>query len=129
MTRRTTRERRPDTDLPILQLKVRLMDVSPMVWRRLLVPATATLQELHGILQVAMGWEGTHLYSFEFRGRRYGSPELCTGNADTSLAELRLRVGSKLRYTYDMGDFWRHEVRVEDQFAAVSGTDYRIIAF
>lgn len=124
MTRRATRELQPDTDLLILQMKVRLLDVSPMVWRRLLVPATATLQELHGILQVAMGWEGIHLYCVELRARRYGSPDLCTGNADTTLAELLLRVGSKLRYIYDMGDFWRHEVRVEDQLAAVPGAEY-----
>ena len=30
-----------------------------MVWRRLLVPDTYTLRELHGVIQVAMGWEGT----------------------------------------------------------------------
>ena len=33
-----------------------------MVWRRLLVPDTCTLRELHGAVQVAMGWEGIHLY-------------------------------------------------------------------
>ncbi|WP_342240332.1 IS1096 element passenger TnpR family protein [Inquilinus sp. OTU3971] len=55
MARRPARKRKPDPALPILQLKIRLLDVSPMVWRRLLVPATTSLQELHGILQVAMG--------------------------------------------------------------------------
>jgi hypothetical protein len=29
-----------------------------MVWRRLLVPSRYTLRELHGVIQVAMGWEG-----------------------------------------------------------------------
>ncbi|MEM6306365.1 MAG: hypothetical protein AAF701_00075 [Pseudomonadota bacterium] len=28
-----------------------------MIWRRVLVPASSTLRELHGVLQVAMGWE------------------------------------------------------------------------
>jgi Plasmid pRiA4b ORF-3-like protein len=40
---------------PALQLKVRLLELSPMVWRRLLVPAATSLRELHGIIQVAMG--------------------------------------------------------------------------
>ena len=35
-----------------------------MVWRRVLVPARFTLRELHGVIQVAMGWEGIHLYDF-----------------------------------------------------------------
>ena len=30
-----------------------------MVWRRVLVPSSFTLRELHGVIQVAMGGEGT----------------------------------------------------------------------
>ena len=48
----------------VLQVKVWLVGISPMVWRRVLVPATFTLRELHGVIQVAMGWEGIHLYDF-----------------------------------------------------------------
>ena len=36
-----------------------------MVWRRVLVPSSFTLRELHGVIQVAMGWEGIHLYDFQ----------------------------------------------------------------
>jgi hypothetical protein len=43
----------------ILQVKVWLLDISPMVWRRLLLPSSYTLRELHGVIQVAMGWEGS----------------------------------------------------------------------
>jgi len=35
----------------ILQLKIRLLDISPMVWRRVLVSEDASLRELHGVLQ------------------------------------------------------------------------------
>ncbi|MBV8614413.1 MAG: hypothetical protein JOY66_11685 [Acetobacteraceae bacterium] len=38
-----------------MQIKVWLLGISPMVWRRLLAPGTFTLRELHGALQVAMG--------------------------------------------------------------------------
>jgi hypothetical protein len=48
----------------ILQLKIRLLDVSPMVWRRVLVPAAITLKDLHGVFQVVLGWRGLHLYQF-----------------------------------------------------------------
>jgi hypothetical protein len=41
----------------ILQVKVGLAGISPMIWRRVLVPATFTLRELHGVIQVAMGWD------------------------------------------------------------------------
>lgn len=39
----------------VVQLKVWLLRISPMIWRRLLVPNTCTLRELHGVIQVAMG--------------------------------------------------------------------------
>jgi len=60
----------------ILQVKVWLVGVSPMVWRRVPVPTTFTLRELHGVIQVAMGREGIHLYVFQLRAARYGSWEL-----------------------------------------------------
>jgi len=51
------------SELPnIFQLKIRLLGISPTIWRRVLVPSSMTLRELHGIIQVAMGWEGIHLY-------------------------------------------------------------------
>ena len=52
----------PEESTRIVQLKVRLLGISPMIWRRVLVPASVSLHELHGILQVGMGWEGIHLY-------------------------------------------------------------------
>ena len=60
----------------IVLVKVWLLGISPMVWRRVLVSLACTLRELHGVLQVAMGWEGIHLYQFCLRAARYGSWEL-----------------------------------------------------
>lgn len=42
----------------IVQIKVWLLGISPMVWRHVLVPAALTLRELHGVIQVATGLEG-----------------------------------------------------------------------
>jgi hypothetical protein len=49
-----------DSDV-ILQVKVWLTGISPMVWRGVLAPAAFTLRELHGVIQVAMRWESIHL--------------------------------------------------------------------
>ena len=56
----------------IVQVKVWLPGISPMVWRRMLVSSTCTLGDLHGVIQVAMGWEGIQLYQFCLRAARYG---------------------------------------------------------
>ena len=79
----------PATD-DIMQVKVWLLGISPMVWRRVLVSATFSLRELHGVLQVAMGWEAIHLYQFSLHAVRYGSSELSASSPDIILGALRV---------------------------------------
>ena len=45
----------------IVSLKVTLRDIKPPIWRRLLVPGTMTLGDLHQAIQAAMGWDNDHL--------------------------------------------------------------------
>lgn len=54
------------------QLRLTLVEVSPPVWRRLVVPASVRLAKLHNIFQVAVGWTDSHLHSFDIGDRRYG---------------------------------------------------------
>jgi hypothetical protein len=117
----------PDAEA-VLQIKVWLIGISPMVWRRVLVPAAFTLRELHGVIQVAMGWEGFHLFQFCLRAVRFGSWELSTSSPDITLAALRLRKGARFIYEYDLNIPWRHEVRIEDRLATVAGKTYPICA-
>ena len=42
----------------VYQLRVVVAGVSPLIWRRLLVSATATIAELHAVLRAAFGWSG-----------------------------------------------------------------------
>lgn len=103
-----------DVPVEIIQLKVRLLGISPMIWRRVLVPSSTTLRELHGILQVAMGWEGIHLFLFDVYAVRYGSFELHAADPDVPLQQFGFRKNERFSYIYDMGDHWEHEIRVEE---------------
>jgi hypothetical protein len=87
----------------ILQLKIRLLVISPMIWRRMLVPAAFTLRELHGVIQVAMGWESLHLYLFQIRAVAYGSFQLSVELPDATIESFRFRKNAKFTYVYDMG--------------------------
>jgi hypothetical protein len=110
----------------ILQVKAWLTGISPMVWRRVLVPASFTLRELHGVIQVAMGWEGIHLYDFRLRAARYGSFEVGASSPDVTLAALRFRKGARFIYEYDLNIPWRHEVRIEDRLEPVGRKTYPV---
>ena len=108
----------------ILQLKVRLLGISPMIWRRVLVPESVSLRELDGVLQLAMGWEGIHLFEFAVRGVRYAGPGLSGPSTDVVLSDFRFRRNAKFRYAYDMFCGWEHEIRVEQRLAAVPDKRY-----
>jgi hypothetical protein len=111
-----------------LQIKVWLIGISPMVWRRVLVPAAFTPRELHGVIQVAIRWDGFHLFQFGLRAVRYGSSELAASSPDVTLAAVRLRNGARFVYDYDLNIPWRHGVRIEGQLAPEAGKTYAICA-
>jgi len=48
----------------ILQLKIYLKGVKPLIWRRFLVSDFWTLDKLHRVIQKVMGWENYHVYEF-----------------------------------------------------------------
>ena len=87
-----------DASEQIYQLKVRLLGISPMIWRRVLVPTSTTLRELHGIVQVAMGWEGIHLFLFDVYAVRYGSFELHAADPDVPLQLFDFRKNERERF-------------------------------
>lgn len=110
----------------ILQIKIRLLNISPMIWRRLLVPEDYTLHQLHGVIQVAMGWEGYHLFEFKIRAVDYTSPYLQGASPDVSLAQLHFRKNAKFIYAYDMGDYWQHEIRIEQRLSSEEDKHYPV---
>lgn len=113
----------------VYQIKVSLRDISPMIWRRLLVPADLTLHGLHRAIQIAFEWQDYHLHAFKLHGRRYGT--MWTGERhyhadgrEIALTELGLRLRQRILYEYDFGDFWEHDIRVEARLTRDAGKIY-----
>lgn len=80
-------------------------------WRLLRLPLTATLDDLHNLIQAVFRWDNDHLYAFGFgpSARRpqplYGGPETDEPMADgTTLESLHLHTGQKFWYIFDFGD-------------------------
>lgn len=114
----------------VYRLKITLKDVRPPVWRRVQVP-DCPLTKLHEIIQAAMGWENYHLYDFEVGGERYTEPrgmdDLDMEDASrVKLSQIAPKEKAKLRYTYDFGDNWQHEVLVEKVLPPEEGQTYPV---
>jgi hypothetical protein len=110
------KRRKSDGPAPVYQIKVGLRDAKPPIWRRLEVPADISLARLHQVIQAAFGWTDSHLHVFETPYGSFGSADADLGHraeAPVTLEQVAPTANSKLRYTYDFGDNWEHDILVE----------------
>lgn len=102
----------------LYMLKIQLLDIKPIIWRRFMVPASITIDRLHDVIQIVMGWSDIHLHCFEIGKLRYTeNPEYKEdGKASEKyqLRELIKQNGRKIFYHYDFGDNWEHEIILEN---------------
>lgn len=104
--------------IKVYQLKITLRHITPQIFRRVLVTSDTTIAQLHTILQTVMGWEDLHLHQFRIHGKTYGiyragGMSFADDPHQVTLRYFKLRKGEKFVYEYDMGDFWQHDIRLE----------------
>lgn len=117
------------------QVKISLNELE--VWRRVVFPADITFYGLHRVIQYSMGWFESHLYEFEVQSEKLvivdskeEAEELAFYNSqpayDGRVKEPKIFRTSRgvkidrylnesypMRYIYDMGDYWEHEIVLE----------------
>ena len=110
---------------PILQIRIELQDIEPLIWRRLQVPGDYTFWDLHVAIQSAFAWTDTHVHEFRPWGQRDGSPRFGMPLEDFDenpplpgwehrVADVLTRANPRLEYEYDFGDGWEHTVVLEE---------------
>ncbi|MBT2218605.1 hypothetical protein KK120_22785 [Virgibacillus dakarensis] len=89
-------------------------------WRRIQLPASATLLDLHRWIQEAFAFDDDHMYSFFMDGKRFSeyafkSPMDCAGPyvQEAVLGKLDLYEGMRFLYLFDYGDEWQFDIFVE----------------
>jgi hypothetical protein len=120
------------TDHAIAVLRIELEDIEPLIWRRVAVPTSMSLEDLHTVIQAVMGWLDCHLWQFETNERKYSlfianDPdwnERITDAAATKLSALVADGVKDFQYVYDMGDNWQHRIIVEKVMPAEPDAQY-----
>jgi len=102
----------------IYQIKVTLKGAKPPIWRRFQMANSDTLEDLHIILQIIMGWANAHMHEFTHQQQRYGIPDPdypsdIINESNHPISHLLKNEKDKLIYTYDFGDGWQHDVVLE----------------
>ena len=108
------------------EIKVSIRDTHPPVWRRLQIPEGITFHELNAIIQLAFDWCGYHAYNFEVgatlhdMGMFIELPELDDGwgdyeakNSKKEKIDKYFKDYKRMKYTYDFGDDWIHDIIIE----------------
>jgi len=117
-----------DPDNFIVRAEVQILGIEPRIVRTLELPKTLNMAGFHEVLQAAFGWTDSHLHQFIIGGVVYGAPEFDEdGLADHrtfEATELRMvdfvfphypeEQVITIRYEYDFGDNWRHQIRMEE---------------
>lgn len=106
------------TGAPLYRLKVTLRRSRPPIWRRFVVPSDIALKRFHDALQAVMGWTDTHLHQFEADGVLYGTSDPEFGvrrvsESRTPLDRVLREPRDRMRYEYDFGDGWEHDILLE----------------
>ncbi|MFO8019273.1 MAG: plasmid pRiA4b ORF-3 family protein [Promethearchaeia archaeon] len=121
-----------DIQKQIYQLKITISNISPPIWRRILILNRENLQVLHKHIQKWFNWKEAHPHEFFFfpeKDRRSqirikGAAGLfAPGPSKNELNEKEVRLYDifgmnvkRLWYLYDFGDNWEHEIKLEKVF-------------
>ncbi len=116
-----------DKEPNALQIRVALAEIEPAIWRRLVVPCTWHLGQLHLCIQAAFNWWNYHLHEFRIGGLRYGDPEVddmgfvdgprVFDERQVCLRDFDSEPGTAFTYLYDFGDDWHHTIEIEKVLA------------
>lgn len=116
----------------VARIRIELRELEPMIWRRVDVPLSSTLEALHHIIQAAFRWQDYHLYEFNVGERVYGVPldeDVFDDHKVYKASAVRLKTVvergvERFLYVYDFGDDWRHDVIVEEVRDGAGDAEY-----
>lgn len=114
-----------------LQLKISLIGVKPLIWRRVVVNSDISLGDLHDVIQTVMLWSDTHLHKFYDKHQTYMMPfdgceyedqqEQIEAYEEALVEDILTEKGQHLKYEYDFGDSWIHDILVEEILPPIEG--------
>lgn len=104
-------------------------------WRRIAVPADASLDTLASAILDAFAFDSDHLYEFVYRDR-FGAaehahhPYMDEGpwTSEVAVGDVPLQVGQGMTFVYDFGDWWQFAVKLERVDAGTRIRQPKVIA-
>ena len=120
-----------NVDAQEYHIRIKLNRTPLKIWRELKVPSNMSMELLAKLLIIAMGWEDEHLHQFAVPDGRHTVYYKSTRdlkqeddfllpffsrsyNSDkTPISRVLTKKGKRIRFEYDFGDSWEHDVWVK----------------
>lgn len=135
-------DKHPNGQESVLELRVLLADSHPEIWRQLEVRGSTSLDQVHGVLQVAFGWKDAHLHRFtdsdpfaplrpidgeipealQWLPQQWCEEPEDRAEEDCSLDQLLASGSGMAFYEYDFGDSWLHRIELISRRPATKTT-------
>ncbi len=121
-TKNETEAKKDDKQVPSYILHISITFSDPLIWRRVQVPGTFTLAQLHDTIQLSMGWSDSHIHQF-LVGKISYEPTMKTrvpreakrfDEYKYKLHTLEEGMRFMFSYIYEAGEGWEHEIHLEE---------------
>jgi hypothetical protein len=113
----------------IARLRIEIDEVEPAVVRRVEVPVAIRLDDLHFVLQIAIGWQNCHPFEFRVGETAWGlldrdNPASSPRAAETATLADVVALAHAFHYDYVYGEDWAHTIVLESVAPADPGVAY-----
>lgn len=114
--------KKDDKQVPSYILHISITFSDPLIWRRIQVPGSFTLAQLHDTIQLSMGWSDSYVHQF-LVGKISYEPTMKTKVPRESkrfdeykykLHALEEGMRFMFSYIYGAGEGWEHEIHLEE---------------
>ena len=90
------------------------------IWRRIVIPAEATLEDLATAILNSVDFDFDHLYVFEYSDRmgifhsvHHSYMDERPHVTEVRIGDVPIHVGQKMKFIYDFGDWWEFDIILE----------------
>lgn len=124
-----------DKPVPSYVLHISITFSDPLIWRRVQVPGSFTLAQLHDIIQLSMGWSDSYVHQFLVGKISYEPTQKSNLPRESKrfdehrykLHSLEEGMSFMFSYIYGAGEGWEHEIHLEEVVPPTRQLDHPIL--
>lgn len=129
----------PSDNIKKYIIRVALRGINPTIWRKFECPSNISLRHLTELILLLMGWDNAHLNHIMIDMNTFYVPcyqhnteldmydDQIYYQEEYKLSDILSQKGKIIRWEYDFGDSWMHEIRLSSVEEYEEGERHEIV--